>query len=244
LDSRVLELERHGLRLGSRAIRGAAVPRCGVDRRKVGGSRTRLDLGGRTLAAPMMSTESMESPAATMVLGHRWGWLFALSIMQIIAGCIAIASPIIASLAAAAVFGAVLILTALIQLIHVFKARAWPRHAWYGLGGVLYAIAGLMVALNPIGGAVALAVLIAVLFIADGVLRIMFATAARPIAGWGWLIAAGIGSIVVGAFLLIGWPADALWIVGLLLGINLIFTGVMYAALALAARSSRPAIAA
>ena len=47
---------------------------------------------------------------------------------------------------------------------------------------------------------------------------------------WGWLFA--------------GWPADALWIVGLLLGINLIFTGVMYAALALAARSSRPAVAA
>jgi uncharacterized membrane protein HdeD (DUF308 family) len=184
----------------------------------------------------------MESDAATT--GHRWGWLFALSIMQIIAGCIAIASPIIASLAAVAIFGAVLILTAVIQLIHAFKVKAWPRSTWYGLGGVLYAIAGLMVGLNPIGGAVALAVLIAVLFIADGVLRIMFAMAARPIVGWGWLIAAGIGSIVVGAFLLIGWPADALWIVGLLLGINLIFTGVMYAALALAVRSSRPADAA
>jgi membrane protein HdeD len=185
----------------------------------------------------------MESGAATTVLGHRWGWLFALSIMQIIAGCIAIASPIIASLAAVAIFGAVLILTAVIQLIHAFKLRAWPRSAWYGLGGVLYAIAGLMVALNPIGGAIALTVLIAVLFISEGVLRIMFAMAARP-AGWGWLMAAGIGSIVVGAFLLIGWPADALWIVGLLLGINLIFTGVMYVALALAARSSRPAVAA
>jgi uncharacterized membrane protein HdeD (DUF308 family) len=202
-----------------------------------------LDLGGRTLAAPVMSTESMESPAATTVLGHRWGWLLALSIMQIIAGCIAIASPIIASLAAVAIFGAVLILTAVIQLIHAFKLRAWPRSAWYGLGGVLYAIAGLMVAQNPIGGAIALTVLIAVLFISEGVLRIMFAMAARP-AGWGWLMAAGIGSIVVGAFLLMGWPADALWIVGLLLGINLIFTGVMYLALALAARSSRPAVAA
>jgi uncharacterized membrane protein HdeD (DUF308 family) len=179
----------------------------------VGGSRTRLDLDGWTLAAQVRSTESMKSEAATNVLGHRWGWLFALSIMQIIAGCIAIATPIIASLAAVAVFGAVLILTAVIQLIHAFEVKAWP-------------------------------ILIAIVFIADGVLRIMFAMTARPIAGWGWLIAAGIGSIVVGAFLLIGWPADALWIVGLLLGINLIFTGVMYAALALAARSSWPAVAA
>ena len=203
-----------------------------------------MDVGGRTLEAPVRSVESMESDAATTVLRPRRGWLFALSILQIIAGCVAIASPIIASLAAVAIFGALLILTAVIQLIHAFKVRAWPRSAWYGLGGVLYAIAGLMVALNPIGGAIALAVLIAGLLIAEGVLRIMFAMAARPIAGWGWLIAAGIGSIVVGAFLLIGWPADALWIVGLLLGINLIFTGVMYAALALGARSSRPAVAA
>ena len=156
----------------------------------------------------------MKSNAATKVLGHRWGWLFALSIMQIIAGCIAIATTIIASLAAVAVFGAVLILTAVIQLIHAFEVKAWPRSACYGLGSVLYAIAGLMVALNPIGGAIALAILIPIVFIADG------------------------------AFLLIGWPADALWIVGLLLGINLIFTGVMYAALALASRSSWPAAAA
>jgi uncharacterized membrane protein HdeD (DUF308 family) len=97
---------------------------------------------------------------------------------------LAFASPIIASLAAVAVFGTVLILTAIIQLINAFKVKGWPRSAWYGLGGVLYAIAEPMVALNPIGGAVALAVLIAVLLIADGVLRIMFAMAARPIAGW------------------------------------------------------------
>jgi uncharacterized membrane protein HdeD (DUF308 family) len=179
-----------------------------------------------------------------MVLRPRWGWLFALSIMQTIAGCLAIASPIFASLAAIAIFGAVLILTAALQLIYALRVGAWPRSAWYGLGGALYAIVGLMVALNPIGGAIALAVLIAVLLIADGVLRIMFAMAARPISGRGWLIVAGIGSIGVGAFLLIGWPADALWIVGLLLGINLILTGVMYAALALGARSSRPALAA
>lgn len=93
------------------------------------------------------------------------------------------------------------------------EVRAWPRSAWYGLGGALYAIAGIMVALNPIGGAIAPAVLIAVLL------------------------------IVVGAFLLVGWPAGALWIGGLFLGINLILTGVMYAALALAAPSSRPAVA-
>src|SRR6202035_3640965 len=133
--------------------------------------------------------ESMESKmTATTTLGHRWGWLLALGIVQIIAGWIAIAVPVVASFAAVAIFGALLIVTAIFQLIHAFKARSWPRSAWYGLGGVFYAIAGVLVAMYPISSALALAVMIAILFIADGALRVAFAMAVRPLAGWGWLI--------------------------------------------------------
>jgi uncharacterized membrane protein HdeD (DUF308 family) len=179
-------------------------------------------------------TEPMESKMTATPLGHRWGWLLVLGIVQIIAGWIAIAVPVVASFAAVAIFGALLIVTAIFQLIHAFKARSWPRSAWYGLGGVFYAIAGVLVAMYPISGALALAVMIAILFIADGALRVAFAMAVRPLAGWGWLIAGGLGSIVVGVILLMGWPATALWVTGLMLGINLVFTGSMHVALALA----------
>src|SRR6202043_2019940 len=135
--------------------------------------------------------ETMEPKmTATTALGHRWGWLLALGIVQIIAGWIAIAIPVVASFAAVAIFGAVLLVTAIFQLIHAFRVRAWPRSAWYGLGGGFYAIAGLLVAINPISGALTLAVIIAILFIADGVLRVAFGTSVRPLAGWGWLVAA------------------------------------------------------
>ena len=132
-----------------------------------------------------------------------------------------------------------LIVTGILQLIHAFQVRAWPRSAWYGLGGVLYAIAGVLVVAYPLGGALTLAVLIAVLFIADGTLRVAFGVMVRPIPGWGWLVAAGICSIVVGVVLLLGWPATALWATGLLLGVNLIVTGVTHASLALASRTGR-----
>ena len=187
------------------------------------------------------TTEPLESEMAATALGHRWGWLLALGIVQIIAGWIAIAIPVVASFAAVAIFGAVLLVTAIFQLIHAFRVRAWPRSAWYGLGGVFYAIAGLLVAINPIGGALTLAVIIAILFIADGVLRVAFGTSVRPISGWGWLVAAGLCSIVVGVFLLIGWPATALWVTGLLLGVNLVFTGSMNVVLALVTRTSTSA---
>jgi uncharacterized membrane protein HdeD (DUF308 family) len=185
--------------------------------------------------------QPLESEMAATSLGHRWGWLLALGIVQVILGWIAIAVPVVASLAAVAIFSAVLIATAIFQLIHAFKVGSWPRSAWYGLGGVFYAIAGLLVAINPIGGALTLAVIIAILFIADGVMRVAFGTSVRPLAGWGWLVAAGLCSIVVGAFLLIGWPATALWVTGLLLGVNLVFTGSMNVVLALASRTSTSA---
>src|ERR1700736_347473 len=101
--------------------------------------------------------ETVNADAPATSFGHRWGWMLALGIVQIIAGAIAIAVPVVASLAAVAVFGAVLILSAIAQLAYAFKIKAWPRSGWYGLGGTLYAIAGLLVILYPIGGALTLA---------------------------------------------------------------------------------------
>ncbi|MFZ1906347.1 MAG: HdeD family acid-resistance protein [Steroidobacteraceae bacterium] len=182
-------------------------------------------------------TEAVIGDRPATVLGHRWGWLLALGIVQVIAGCIAIVVPVVASLAATAIFGALLLVTALLQLIHAFKVRAWPRSAWYALGGILYAIGGLLVVAYPLGGALTLAALIAILFIADGTLRVMFGMMFRPVLGWGWLVTAGFCSIVIGVILLIGWPLTALWMTGLLLGVNLIFTGLTNVFLALASRT-------
>src|SRR5579862_5451455 len=88
-------------------------------------------------------------------------------------------------------FGAVLLVTATFQLIHAFKVGAGPRSAWYGLSGVLYAIAGLLVIAFPLGGALTLALLLAILFIADGALRVLFAMSISAAVGRGWLVAAG-----------------------------------------------------
>jgi uncharacterized membrane protein HdeD (DUF308 family) len=188
--------------------------------------------------ATMTGTANTDTPA-TPFGGSRWVWMLLLGIVQIIAGAIAIAVPVVGSLAAVAVFGALLIVTAILQLYHAFRVRAWPRSVWYGLGGLLYLIAGILVVAFPLGGAMTLAIIIAISLIAEGSLRVMFGAALRPATGSGWLIAAGIASIAVGVLLLIGWPSTALWGVGLLLGVNLIFTGATNAGLAIASRTQR-----
>ena len=178
-----------------------------------------------------------DTPAATP--GSHWMWLLLLSIFQILGGALAVAVPITASLAAVAVIAALLIVTAFLQLIHAFQLKAWPRSAWYGLGAVLYAAVGVVLILHPMTGAVALAVLIAVLLIAEGALRMVFGVLVRPLSGWSWLVVAGLLSIAAGVILLIGgWPTIALWLTGLLLGANLLVTGIMNAAFAITARSN------
>lgn len=187
---------------------------------------------------------SVRAETAAATLGQRWGWLLALGIVQLVAGALAIAVPVVASLAAVIVFGAALIATAVFHLIHAVKERRWPGSAWYVLGGLLYAAAGVWVLLFPLGGVLTLGVLIATLLIAEGTLRSLLATALRPRAGWGWLLAGGIASIMLGILLFTGWPATALWAVGLLLGINLLFSGATNIALAFAFRKrSSPAAA-
>ena len=184
----------------------------------------------------LTGTGTIVAGPAESSLGQRWGWLFALGIVQIIAGSIAITVPLIASLIAVGIFGALLIMTGIMQLVHAFQLRSWTRSPWYWLGGVLYGIAGIAVVAHPLGGALTLAILIAILCFAEGTLRIVFGMTVRPVVGWGWLVAAGLGSIVVGVILLVGWPATALWATGLLLGVNLIFNGIVNATLAIATR--------
>ena len=160
-------------------------------------------------------------------LQKRWGWMLASGIAQLIAGLAAIAVPAVASLVAVGFFSAILLVSAAFNIIHAFKVRKWTGFALHLLGGLLYAAAGVIVLIFPLGGVATLMLVLGVLFIVDGAVRSMLASALRPRDGWGWFLAGGIMSIGLGVMMLTMWPAGALWIVGTLLGINLLFSGIL-----------------
>ncbi len=175
----------------------------------------------------------------TSTLQRRWGWLLVLGIVQILCGLLAFAIPVAASLAAALVFGAVLLVSGGFQAAHAFRTRPWKGAVLQGLGALLYIVAGAVVLLFPITGILTLTLVVAVLLIADGVVRCALAIRVRPLDGWGWYMAAGIASTFVGIMLLVGWPLTGLWAIGILLGANLLISGVAQCALAVAFRASR-----
>jgi uncharacterized membrane protein HdeD (DUF308 family) len=170
-------------------------------------------------------------------LERRWSWLLLLGIVQVICGAFALAIPVAASLATAIFAGALLLVSGIFQLIHAFSIRPRRGAALPIIGGVLYVGAGALLLAFPVSGALTLTIVVAALLIGDGVVRIMLARSIRVMAGSGWMLAAGIASVLVGILLLIGWPLTGFIALGVLLGINLVFTGATNAALAVAFRT-------
>jgi uncharacterized membrane protein HdeD (DUF308 family) len=190
----------------------------------------------KTIDTPAQTIDAAVPEAS--VLRRRWRGLLLLGIVQIIGGAFAIAVPVAASLAAALVFGAVLLVLGVLQAVHAISVRKSKVVFLQLLGGLLYIVTGALVFWFPVSGAISLTILVAALLIADGVIRCALAYRLRPVRGWGWFLCAGIASAVVGILLLIGWPLTGLWGLGLLLGVNLLFIGMTNSVLAVAFRTS------
>jgi uncharacterized membrane protein HdeD (DUF308 family) len=177
---------------------------------------------------------------------RHWVLFLVEGIVLVILGTLALLAPVIASVAAAVLFGWLLLLSGIVGLVTTFRARHAPGFWWSLLSALLGIVAGVVLLGWPLLGTFSLtAVLIAFLF-AEGIISIMYALEHRnALSGrWGWMLASGIVDIGLGVLLFIGLPGTALWALGLLLGINLIFGGWALIFMALHARPTSAAAAA
>jgi uncharacterized membrane protein HdeD (DUF308 family) len=175
----------------------------------------------------------------------RRHWILFLSegIVLVILGMLAIMAPTIASVAATVFFGWILLLSGIAGLVSTLRARGAPGFAWSLLSALVGIVAGVLLLGWPLPGTFSLtAVLIAFLLVEGGV-SIMYALEHRSaLSGrWGWMLASGILDVFLGLLLFMGLPGTALWALGLLVGINMLFGGW---ALILMATHARPPSAA
>ena len=177
----------------------------------------------------------------------RRHWVVFLSegILLVVLGILALLAPVMASVAATAFFGWILFLSGLLGLISTIRARRAPGVWWSLLSALIGMAAGVLLLGWPVLGALSLtAVLIAFLF-AEGIVSILYALEHRnALSGrWGWMLASGIIDVTLAVLLFLGLPATALWALGLILGINLIFGGWALIFMALHARPTSTAAA-
>jgi uncharacterized membrane protein HdeD (DUF308 family) len=169
-------------------------------------------------------------------LREIWAFLMGMGIALMLLGIAAIGSSLIATFATVLVFGILLLLGAIFEMVTAFWGRNWRGFFLHLLTGVLYLIAGIFLINNPVGAALGLTLLVAVCLLTGGAVRIVLSLLER-FDGWGWVVMNGIVSVLLGAAIWRQWPLSGLWALGLFVGIEMLFSGLSWVMLALAVRS-------
>ena len=162
---------------------------------------------------------------------HRTALLIA-GIIQGLLGVTAVAAPHIATEVGTALFGFLLLLAGVVQLAQSFRIKGWKSTVLLLFGGLLDLFLAGALLVFPHGGAVALTLLHAVLLFCQGIIRMFYSFRADLPAGRGWFFMGGAASAVLGGLLWLEWPADSVWAIGLLLGVNLLLGGLTLVGLA------------
>lgn len=171
-------------------------------------------------------------------LQKDWGWFLALGIILIVLGSLAIVMPLAATLTAEFLLGWVFLIGGVVMAFHAFRSRRWGRFFLEILIGALYFAAGLLLLYRPLVGMFGLTIFLGAFFTIEGIFRIIQALQMRPIANWGWVLISGIISLLLGFVVVAGLPLTALWIAGLVVGIDLLFGGWSMVMISVAARNA------
>jgi uncharacterized membrane protein HdeD (DUF308 family) len=158
------------------------------------------------------------------VVRQNWGWFVALGIALILLGMVVLEEAVRWGAFALVVIGVMLLIGGILEVVHAFWRRGWSGFFVDLLGGLLYAVAGVVILEHPLVAEVALTLVIAVSLIFGGAFRVAVALSVHY-HHWIWLLLSGLISILLGASILSHWPLDGLWVIGLFIGIDMIFNG-------------------
>ncbi len=158
---------------------------------------------------------------------------------MVLLGVFAIIWPRISTLAVELYVGWMFLISGLLGLVTMFVASSVAGFLWSLLTAALSLLVGLLLLWHPVQGAVSLTLVLIAFFIAEGIFQIAGAIRHREAFPdtWGWLLMSGLADLVLAAMLIGGWPSTAIWALGLIVGLNLITSGVAIVMVAVAARN-------
>jgi uncharacterized membrane protein HdeD (DUF308 family) len=188
----------------------------------------------------IMSTASV---SGVTVVKRVLGWSVALSILMILAGCLAIVVPRAAGIAITIFVGWLLIFSGVAHFVFGWHTRGNGGLIWELLLGIAYIAVGVYLLMNPIAGLASLTLALAMYLLAEGILELILSFRLRPVPGWGWLLFDGIVTLILSVMIWRTWPSNSPWVIGTLVGISMLFSGIARLMLSLAARRFVSALA-
>ena len=194
-------------------------------------------MGTAPSATPFATRASTADPAEELKRTRRW--LTIAGVLSLLGGIVAIVLPNIASVATAIFIGWLLVFASAMYVVDAFSTRDGRRTALRLVMALLTFAAGLYLLVAPLHGAFTLTVILVIWFVAVGIARIVIGIADRGVPGAGMLAFNGVLSLVLGLLIAEQLPDSATWAIGLLVGIDLVFTGVVLISLARSIRELR-----
>jgi uncharacterized membrane protein HdeD (DUF308 family) len=165
-------------------------------------------------------------------LSILWG------VLLIVFGIVAVGMPLLAAVAVSALVAWLIVLAGVVHLMLAFRVHGAGNMIWKVLVGIAYLCFGVYMLLNPVLSVASLTLLLASLFLFEGILNIVLYAKMRAIRGSSWMLVDGIITLLLGLMIYMQWPSSSLWAIGTLVGVSLIFSGVARVMMSLAVRKA------
>jgi len=196
-------------------------------------------LGCRTLQQENL----MNAETAVGTARKASGWSMLWGILMFICGILAISLPLASSIGIVIVLAWLILFAGVFHLIFAFQSHSVGGFLWQVLLAIAYGIAGIYMLMNPLLGVLSLTLVLAVFLLFEGILEIALYFGMRRVRHSGWVLFDGIVTLILGILIWSHWPSSSVWVIGTLVGISLIFSGISRFMLSLAVRDTSPASA-
>jgi uncharacterized membrane protein HdeD (DUF308 family) len=157
-------------------------------------------------------------------------------VLLIVFGMVAVGLPLLAAVAVSALVSWLIVLAGVVHLVLAFRAHGAGSRIWKALVGIAYLCFGGYLILHPLLGVASLTLVLASLFLVEGVLNIVLYVKMRPTHGSAWVLIDGIVTLLLGVLIYMQWPSSSLWAIGTLVGISMIFSGIARVMMSMAVR--------
>jgi len=169
---------------------------------------------------------------------HAVQWSIVLSILMIVAGILAIMSPLAAGEAVTVIVGVLFIFSGVAHIVfgwEVRELRTKGATVWEMLLAALYVVLGVYLLSHVSLGLTSLTLALALYLFVEAVLEFVLSFQLRPLPGSGWFMFDGIVSLILAILIWRTWPANTIWVIGTIVGISMLFSGISRLAFSMAA---------
>lgn len=178
----------------------------------------------------------MPDPTPAAVARRASTWSIIWGVLLIVLGFLAIGSPMFTAVVVSVVMAWLIMFAGAVHVVLAFHAHGAGSFIWKLLVGLAYLFLGAYLITHPLLGIASLTLVLAVLFLVEGVLDIVLYFKLRPLRGSAWELIDGIVTVLLGLLIYVHWPSSSVWAIGTLVGVSMIMSGIAGLMLSLAAR--------